>query len=268
MYFTLTGILGNSGLTSAMLSFISAKKVTNPIFYLASLLENGTNRTSMRAINTSLVSAGVSKKSANVTQAVNVVNEGDSGSIASFNANSTTAAEKFTHVTEEIEFWKSNPYVDSFAEYVTNCDEIKEWADSNSIKFDAYYARCRDVANVATPEEIADYMVATFDTLKLVDYVTTEKFNTYSGFSPSIVNEFQLIADAAKRANKVQKIELIFAANGNDGANMRTYFIANPKLLAAYNTSKSKYNTLTLNNKTNLNFLGMTIYSYAGVSDL
>lgn len=260
-------ILGDTNAQNTLKSFLLTKKVTQPIFYMGSLLSSGTNRTNMRAFNTQLHTAGITKRSANVTQA-SAVDTNDPASKASFNIGCTSDSQKFTHLTEEAEFWHTNDYVANFAEYVDICDTIKAWTDANGVTFDAYFARCIDVAGVATPAEIADYLVATFDTLKLVDYITTDKFNTYKGFSPSIRTQFQLIADAAKRANKVQKIELIYAANGNNGENMRTYFQANPTLLPAYNTSKTEYNGIDFNNKTNLNFLGTTIYALSGVSDL
>lgn len=265
-----SSILGNTNEQNTLKTLLLAKKVTMPIFYMGSLLDNSSNRTYMRAFCTELNTAGITKRAANVTQATAV--NGDAGSKASYNNGCATAAEKFTHFVEEIEFYKSNPYVDSFTEYMTECNTIKTWCNANGVTYDAYFARCLDVAGITSPEAIADYMVATFDTLRLVDYISSEKFNTYKGFSPSIVTQFNLIADAAKRAGKVQKIELIFAANGNivDGVptNMRSYFIMNPTLIPAYNTSKSQYNSISINNKGNLNFLGQTIYALSGVSDL
>lgn len=264
-------ILGQSSPTTVLLNFLNVKQVTQPIFYLASLLDDSNNRTSMRAINTSLVTQGITNKAANVTQAVNVVNLADAGSIASFNENSN-AAQKFTTVVEEIEFYKTNPYVDSFAEYVANCDEIKEWADANGVTYQSYYARCRDVAGVATDTQIAAYMVETFETLKLVDYVSTSKFNQYNGFSPSIKAEIQLIANAAFEQGKVQNMELIFASQGNivngTPTNMRTFFQANPTLLPAYNQAISEYNRWSFANKEFINLQGMTIYALEGVADL
>ncbi|WP_288983722.1 hypothetical protein [uncultured Flavobacterium sp.] len=264
-------ILGNSTNENTLRDFLVEKNITQPIFYMGSLLSSGGNRTAMRAYNTTLNTYGIVERAANVTQASAVDTE-DPSSKASFNLGCTEDSQKFTHMAEEIEFYKSNPYVNNFTEYMAICDEIKEWCDDNGVIYNAYYARCEDVADITSPEDIADYMVATFDTLMLVDYVSTAKFETYQAFSPSIIAQFQLIADAANRAGKVQKIQLIFAANGNvvNGVptNMRTYYQANPQLIQSFNAAKSKYNTLTLTNKDNLNFIGQTIYSLEGVADL
>ena len=260
-------ILGDSGAEATLQSFLLTKKITQPIFYMGSLLSNSGNRTSMRAFNTSLNTAGIISRSANVTTAI-AVDENDPSSKASFNIGCTTDAQKFTHYSEEIEYYKSNPYVNNFNEYIAICDTIKTWCDANNVIYDCYTARCVDVAGVTPPEEIADYLIATFDTIMLVNYISEAKFISYGGFSPSIIAQFQLFADAASRAGKVQKIKMLWAANGNAGVNMNSYFVANPTLIPAYNSAKSTYNGLSLNNKTNLNFLGQSIYSYSGVAGL
>jgi hypothetical protein len=264
-------ILGNTTNENTLRDFLVEKKITQPIFYMSTLLSSGSNRTAMRAYNTMLNTYGITERSANVTQASAVDTE-DPASKASFNIGCTEDSQKFTHFSEEIEFYKSNPYVNNFTEYMAICDEIKTWCDANNVIYNAYYARCEDVADITSPTDIADYMVATFDTLMLVDYVSTAKFETYQAFSPSIIAQFQLIADAANRAGKVQKIQLIFAANGNVvneiPTNMFSYYQANPQLIQSFNAAKSKYNTLTLTNKDNLNFIGQTIYSLEGVADL
>jgi hypothetical protein len=264
-------ILGDSGAETTLKNFLVEKVITQPIFYMGSLLDSSPNRTAMRAFCTELNTAGIVKRSANVTQAT-AVNTGDAGSKASYNNGCATDAEKFTNFRSEIEFYKSNPYVNSFAEFQTEADAIKTWCDSNNVTYDCYYARAEDVAGIATPEEIADYLVATFDVLCLVNYILPTKFATYGGFSPSIKAQFQLIADAANRASKVQKMDMIFASQGNIvggvPTNMRTYFVANPTLIPAYNAAKSTYNGLSLTNKNSLNFLGQTIYALEGVADL
>lgn len=261
-------ILPSPSLTTALRSFEVRKKINIPIYYMGSLLSDGGNRTLMRALLTANVAAGITKNGVNVTKAYNAVNTSNTASKASYNIGCNTSAQKFTHFFEEIEFYKANPYVDSFDEYKTECDSIKTWATANGVAFAAYYARCRDVAGITSPDSIASYLVRTYDVLMLVNYCTPTKFATYGGFSPSIKTEFQLIANAAKRYGKVQKMQMIFAANGNGGDNMGDYFIQNPTLLPAFNSATSTYNTWSFTNKSSINFQGMTIYSYSGISDL
>lgn len=264
-------ILGNGTAETTLKDFIVEKNITQPIFYMGTLLSNSSNRTAMRAFNTSLNSVGIVERSANVTSAI-AVDEEDPSSKASFNIGCTTNAQKFTNFTEEIEIWKSNPYANNFTEYMAICDEIKTWCDENNVIYDVYIARCLDVAGITPPEEIADYIVATFNTILFVNYVSEAKFITYGGFSPSVIAQFQLFADAANRAGKVQKIKMLFCANGNvvNGVptNMRSFFVANPTLIPAYNSAVSTYNSISLNNRDNLDFLGQAIYSLEGVADL
>lgn len=266
-------ILGNETAETTLKDFIVEKNITQPIFYMGTLLSNSSNRTAMRAFNTSLNSVGVVERSANVTSAI-AVDEEDPSSKASFNIGCTTNAQKFTNFRSEIEFYKANAYVDSFAEFMVIADEIKTWCDANNVTYDCYYARAKDIATVnpMTPEEVADYLVATFDVLCLVNYILPSKFATYGGFSPSIVAQFQLIADAANRAGKTQKMDMIFASQGNivNGTpeNMRDFYVANPTLIPSYNSAKSTFNGLSLTNKDNINFLSQTIYARQGVYDL
>ena len=264
-------ILGNGTAENALKSFLLTKKITNPIFYMGSLLSSSGNRTAMRSYNTALNTAGIVKRSVNVTQAT-AVDTNDPASKASFNIGCSTAAEKFTNFRSEIEFYKSNPYVNSFAEFMTEANTIKAWTDANGVTYDCYYARAEDVSGAMTPTEVADYLVATFDTLCLVNYILPSKFATYGGFSPSIKTQFQLIADAAKKAGKVQKMDMIFAAQGNvvNGVptNMRDFYVANPTLISSYNTAKSTFNAWTFTNKSSINFLSQTIYARTGVYDL
>lgn len=267
-------ILPSPSLTTELRAFEIEKQITIPIYYMGSLLSVSGNRTLMRALLSTNVTQGITTNGVNVTQASNAVDTENPASKASFNNGAANNSEKFTHFFEEIEFWKSNPYVTSFAEYQTQCDEIKEWTDSNGVTFCVYFARCRDCATVSpqNPEDIATYLVDTFDTLMLVDYVDTDKFNRYNGLSPSIRAEIELIATAAKNAGVVKKLNVIFAANGNlvddVPTNMRSYFVANPTLLPAYNQMLSEYNNWDFDDKEFLDFQGMTIYSYSGISDL
>ena len=271
IYVSLTGILGSATPTTNLKNWSVSKGITNPILYLAALLDNGTNRTSMRTLNTELNTLGITKRSANVTQSTNAINEADAGTPAAYNVGCTTAAEKFTNFSQEWEFWKSNPYGD-FATFKTNDLAIYNWCLANNVKYDIYVARCKDVAGVSTPEQVASWLVTYHDTIYLVDYVSTEKFNTYSGLSDGIKAQIQLFANAAKAAGKVQKMQILWASEGNvvSGVptNMYTYFVANPTLIPAYNTFKVAYDAWIFANKTSINFLGQNIYAYDSIKSL
>lgn len=271
IYVSLTGILGSATPTNSLKTWLVNKGITNPIFYLAALLDNGTNRTSMRTLNSELNTLGITKRSANVTQSVNAINLADAGTPAAYNAGCATAAEKFNAFSQEWEFWKSNPYGD-FATFKTNDLAIYNYCQANSIEYNIYIARCKDVAGVSTPEQVADWVVAKHENIYLVDYVSTAKFNTYSGLSDGIKTQLQLIADAAKRANKVQKVQILWASEGNvvDGVptNMYTYFVANPTLIPAYNAFRTAYNAWSFANKTSINLNGQNIYAYDSIKSL
>lgn len=286
IYVPLTGILGSSTPTNALKTWLSSKSITNPIFYVGSQLDDSSKRTAMRTLNTDLNTAGITKRSVNVTQSVNAINESDAGTPAAFNVGCATAAEKFTCFSQEWEFWKSNPYGD-FATFKANDLAIYNYCVANNIEYNIYVARCKDVSYVPAvivnnvvitpqvgfaPEEVALWLVQKHETIYLVDYVSTEKFNTYSGLSDGIKTQIQLFANAAKTAGKTQKMQILWAAEGNivDGVptNMYTYFVANPTLIPAYNTFKIAYDDWNFSNKTSLNFQGQNIYSYTGIKDL
>jgi hypothetical protein len=262
-------ILSNSGAETTLKNFLVSKKVDNPIFYMGSLLGDSGNRTAMRAFNTSLNTALVTKRSVNVTTDSAV--DGSTSSKSKFNEDCTTSAQRFTAFSQEWEFWKSNPYGD-FDTFKTNDLAIYNWCLANNVKYDIYVARCKDVAGVSTPEQVASWLVTYHDTIYLVDYVSTEKFNTYSGLSDGIKTQIQLFANAAKLAGKTQKMQILFASQGNvvSGVptNMRTYFQANPTLTPAYTKFKNAYNAWSFTNKSNISFTGLNIYALEGVADL
>lgn len=271
IYVSLSGILGSATPTNALKTWLSAKNITNPIFYVGSQLDDSSKRTAMRTLNTELNTAGIVKRSVNVTQSVNAINLSDAGTPAAYNVGCATAAEKFTCFSQEWEFWKSNPYGD-FATFKTNDLAIYNYCQANNIEYNIYVARCKDVAGVSTPEQVALWLVQKHDTIYLVDYVSTDKFNTYSGLSDGIKTQLRLFADAASAAGKVQKIQILWASEGNvvDGVptNMYTYFVANPTLIPAYNTFKTAYDAWSFPNKSSLNFTGQNIYAYDGIKSI
>lgn len=266
-----TTILPDGAKRTALKTFLPNKRVTKPIFYLGSLLDNSSNRTLMRTLNTELNQLGITKRHANVTQSVNAINLSDSGTPAAYNVGCVTAAEKFTGFSQEWEFWKTNPYGD-FATFKTNDLAIYNYCQANGLTYDIYVARCKDNAGAFTPEQVADWLVAYHDTIYLVDYVSTSKFNTYKGLSGGIKEQIQLIADAAKRANKVQKMSILWASEGNlvngVATNMRTYFEINPTLIPAYNEFKIVFDKWKFNNSSSVKFTGQNLYGYDGVKDL
>jgi len=260
-------VLGDNTKETALKTWLSTKGITMPIFYLSTYLDDSGNRTKMRTLNIALNTQGITKRSANVTQSINAINLADAGTPAAYNVGCATAAERFNVFSQEWEFWKYNPYGD-FATFKTNDLAIYNYCQANNIQYDIYVARCKDVAGVSTPEQVADWLVAKHDTIYLVDYVLTSKFNTYKGLSDGIKVQIQLIADAAKRANKVQNMVILWASEGNNGDNMYTYFVANPTLIPAYNTFKVAYNAWSFTNKASINMQGQNIYAYDSIKAL
>jgi hypothetical protein len=271
-------VLGNNTNETNMRTFLSAKSIGAPIFYLSNYLDDAGNRTAMRALNTLLNTAGVSQRGANVTQSVNAINLADEGTPAAYNVGCATAAEKFTFFSQEWEFWKSNPYGD-FATFKTNDLAIYNHCADNNLKYHIYVARCEDQAGISEPEEVADWLVngdeenpISHDVIYLVDYVSTAKFNKYKGLSDGIKTQIQLIANAAKNTGKVQKIMPLWASQGNVvggvPTNMFTYFQANPTLIPAYNTFKTAYDGWKFTNKTSVKFIGQNIYAYDSLKAL
>lgn len=261
-------ILGNNLPELLMKNFFINKGINQPIFYLSNLLDSTSGRTAMRSLNTTLNNFGITKRAANVTKSVNAINLADPGTPAAYNAGCSTAAEKFTVFTNEVEWWKSNPYFASFDLFAADNENIYNFTVANNIENNAYFARCKDVAGVRSPEYIADWLVARHENLLLVDYVSTEKFNTYKGLSDGIKTQLQLIGDAAKRANKIQKMQILFASEGNNGDNMYTYYVANRNLINSFTTFKTAYDAWSYSNKSNINMVGQTIYAYDSIKSL
>ena len=265
-------LIGDSNAKLALRSFITAKNLTSIIYYTGSSLDNSTNRAYLRALNAQISI----EKGANVTKSINAITTSDLGTPAGYNTTCLNANEKFTMFSQEWEFWKSNPNGDWEA-FKTNDLAIYNFCQANNIVYNIYVARCKDPkVGGASPEEVADWLVAKHDTIYLVDYCTTDKFNTYQGLSPGIQTQIQLIADAAKRFNngagKVQKISILWASEGNlvNGVpeNMRTFFAQNPSLIQAYTQFKVVYDNWTFTNKASVQFVGQNIYAYSSLKDL
>lgn len=265
-------LIGDTDAKIALRSFITSKKLTSIIYYTGSSLDNSTNRAYLRALNAAITIT----KGANVTKSINAITESDLGTPAGYNTTCLNDNEKFTMFSQEWEFWKSNPNGDWEA-FKTNDLAIYNYCQSHNITYNIYVARCKDPkVGGATPEQVADWLVAKHDTIYLVDYCTTDKFNTYQGLSAGIQAQIQLIADAAKRFNngagKIQNMAILWASEGNvvNGVpeNMRTFFVQNPSLIAAYTKFKAVYDNWKFTNKDNVKFVGQNIYGYNGIKDL
>ena len=270
-----TGILGNATEETKLKSFIPRKKINDLTFYIGDLFLDSAKRTAFRALATSLRTAGQTRIGSNVTKKENCI-DNVVGTEAHYNAECTNANQKINVFTQEGEPWHENDSFDSFAEYKANDDLILAYCKANNITYDVYLARCRDVAGVATDAQCADQAVL-HDTIFLVDYVSTTKFNTYSGLSDGIKEQLTLISAAAGRwvnpdtlaVGKTQKVVILYASEGNAGANMATYFQQNPSLLPAndkFQLAYKNWNATAVKSK--LSVKGMKIYAYTGIKNL
>lgn len=265
-----TDILGNPSNTSSLNLYLNTKKINGVIVYLASLLDDAGKRASMRDLNTAWSSLGIANRSANVTQSVNAINIADLGTPGGFNTTCTTVGQKFTSMTSEIEWWKpTNPYFSNFDDFIADNILIYDFCQANNLKNNAYIARFKDGGGSRTAEYCADWCVAHYDVINLVDYVSTEKFITYKGLSDGIKTQLILMGEAAKRIGKVQKFNILFASEGNivSGVptNMKTWFDSHPLILDSYDTFTSAYNSWTTNAKTGLKKSGQNIYAQEGL---
>jgi len=256
-------VLGVPEAEAALTSYAQSVKINDLTFYMGSLLDNSGNRTAMRAYLSTLTSLGFTRRASNVTQPSGCIYLSNSGSEASYNAACSTAAQKFTGFTQEWEFWHTNPY-GTFSTFKAKDDSILAYCTANSMYYDIYVARCRDYTATFTDAQVATQMVK-HETIFLVDYVSTAKYNTYKGLSDGIKTQLNLIGAAAKGASKIQKVCILWASEGNAGANMESYFIANPKLLPAYNGFMTAYNNWSSTNKAFLNITGQKIYATTGL---
>lgn len=256
-------VLGNSGEEASLKTYLLSVKINDLTFYMGSLLDNSGNRTSMRSYMSSLTTAGFTRRASNVTQATGCIYPLKVGTEAYYNAGCATAAEKFNGFTQEWEFWHDNPY-GTFDTFKVKDDSILAYCTANSMYYDIYVARCRDYTGTY-PDSAVARQVVKHETVYLVDYVSTSKYNTYKGLSDGIKTQLDIIGAAAKKAGKVQKVCILWASEGNDGANMETFFLANPTLLPAFNGFKTAYNNWSSTYKSSLNIVGQKIYATTGL---
>lgn len=256
-------ILGTPEAEASLKSYLLNTKINDLTFYMGSLLDNSGNRTSMRIYMASLTTAGFTRRASNVTQPTGCIYPLKVGTEAYYNAGCTTAGEKFNGFTQEWEFWHDNPY-GTFNTFKVKDDSILAYCTANNMYYDIYVARCRDYTGANTDAQVAAQMVK-HETIYLVDYVSTTKYNTYKGLSDGIKTQLNIIGAAAKLAGKVQKVCILWASEGNDGANMEVYFTNNPTLLPAYNGFKTVYNQWSSPYKSSLNIVGQKIYATTGL---
>lgn len=249
-------------------STVLANGINFVTYYMASLLDNGSNRTAMRSFLSGMVDSGVTRNFINTTQSANVINLSDAGSLASYQAGCANAKQKFTGCSSEIEFWApTNPYFDSFDEFTADNVQIYDYCKANGLEINGYIARFRDGYGVKLPTQVAEWCVSHYDTIFLVDYVSEAKFIQYSGLSTGIQAQIQLMADAAKKVGKVQKFCILWASTGNGGVNMGSWFASHPVLLDAFNIFRNAYNNWTFANKSSLSLTGQKIYNFSGLYD-
>ena len=261
-----SSILGNGGSQSALVNFISNKAMNDLTFYMGSLLNTSQNRTYMRSLVSQLHTAGQTRIFSNVTQAINCIDTNNPGTEASYNSGSS-ANEKFDGFTQEWEFWNSgNPYGD-FSAFMADDIQIYNYCQANNMKYDIYLSKCEDYTTTYTDTQIADHIVTYHDTVHLVAYISESTYNSNKGLSPVRKAQLELLGNAAMNNGKVQKFTILWAANGNSGINMRTWFQSNPSLIA-YTGFENEYNNWTSSAKSGLEFTGQKIYAYSGIYDL
>jgi len=261
-----SSILGDSTSEDNLTNFISAKRIDDLTFYMGSLLDTSGNRTSMRSLVSQLHLGGQSRVFSNVTQAVNCIDTGNPGTEASYN-NGSTPLERFDGFTQEWEFWNSsNPYGD-FSDFLIDDIDIYNYCQANGMKYDIYVSRCEDYSGTYTDQQVADHLVQYHDQIHLVAYISEATYNLNKGLNSTRKTQLELIGNAAIGAGKVQKFNILWAANNNGGVNMRSWFVQNPNL-NAYAGFESEYNAWESPAKEGLELIGQKIYAYSGIYDL
>jgi hypothetical protein len=261
-------VLGNSPAENTLKSFLVNKGFQAPIFYLSNLLDNPINRTSMRALNLSLNGLGVTNRSANVIQSINAIDESNLGTPAGFNTTCSSNSEKFNHFTSEAEFWHNNGYYATFDEFAVDAQLTYDYCNNNGIIYDAYVSRCLDLSGIRTPEYVADWLVKHFDTILLENYISTASFLSNDGMTNHVKIQLQLLADAAYNNNKIQKVQILFASEGNTGINMGSYYNSYPTLTPSFTIFENAYNALSYSNKDSIDLNGQSIFAYQSLKNL
>jgi hypothetical protein len=260
-------ILGFPLMEADLLDFIASKNMNDLTFYMSTLLNTSGNRTAMRALVTQLKNAGQTRVFSNVTQADNCINESDPGTEASYNNGCANNTEKFTGFTQEWEFWNSNNPYGPFADFIPDDIAIYNYCQANNMTYDIYVSRLEDYIGTYSDAEVAEHVVAYHDTVHLVAYITESTYNNNKGLSQVRKDQLILLGTAALAADKVQDFTILWAANGNNDVNMRTWFESNPDL-NAYAGFKQAYDAWSHPAKAGLNLVGQKIYAYSGISDL
>lgn len=257
---------------AAFIAFCLAKKFNALAFYdLSSVCGSGAGRTAFAAFLGECDAAGLTLRTGVGQTNDGLINLANNASRAYFNANYSP---KLQGITREWEFWKSNPN-GNFAAFMAESNTASTYCIANNLLHIIYLARCKDVAGAYTPEQVADYVVATFDEVNLVNYCNEVKYIENGGISPGYLAQLVLLGDAARRAGKVVKINVLVASQGNvvDGVptNLGTYFASHSNYWDFMTLFASKYNAIEVKNaagtnlKPYINANGGDIYGLAGL---
>ncbi len=259
-------ILGNSSAETNLTNFISNKYMNDLTFYMGNLLNDANNRNYMRGLISQIHNLGVSRVFSNVTQASNCIDESNPGTEASFN-NSAAANEKFDGFTQEWEFWNSNNPYGSFGAFINDDIAIANYCQANNLTYDIYVSRCEDYAGIYTENMVAEHLVLYHDTIHLVAYITEATYNSNKGLSLTRKTQLEYIGNAALQLGKVQRVTILWAAQGNSGVNMATWF-QNNTALNAFIGFETEYNAWTSSAKAGIELVGQKIYAYTGIQNL
>jgi hypothetical protein len=262
----MVNILGNSSEETNLLNFISNKYMNDLTFYMGSLLNDGTNRNYMRGLIDQIHNLGVSRVFSNVTQAVNCIDENNAGTEASFN-NSSLPNERFDGFTQEWEFWNSNNPYGSFGAFINDDIAIANYCQAKNLTYDIYVSRCEDYAVVYTDQQVATHVVQYHDTIHLVAYITEATYTSNKGLSAARKTQLDLIGNAALQLGKVQRVSILWAAEGNGGVNMGSWFQNNTDL-NAFIKFETEYNAWISSAKAGIELVGQKIYRYTGIKNL
>jgi hypothetical protein len=261
-----SSILGSAPIESDLISFIQNKGMNDLTFYMGNLLSTPQNETNMRSLASRLRNTGQNRILSNVIQAANSINLSP-GTEATYNNGCSNDREKFTGFTQEWEFWNSNNPYGSFGVFITDDVAIANYCQANNLTYDIYVSRCEDYADVYTPGQVATHVVQYHDIVHLVAYISEATYNLNKGLNTTRKTQLELLGNAALALGKKQKVTILWAANGNEGVNMRDWFVANPDL-NAYDGFITEYNNWSSFAKAGLDIVGQKIYAYSGISDL
>lgn len=260
---------------AAFTAFCVTKKFKRLSFYdLSSVCSSGAGRTAFAVFLAECNAAGLVVNTGVGQTNSGLIEMSNNASRAYYNANYTP---KLQGITREWEFWKSNPNGD-FSAFITESDLAATYCITNNILHIIYLARCKDVAGIYTPAQVANYVIDKYDEVNLVNYCDEEKYLQYSGLSSGYLAQIVLLGEAARLAGKVVKINVLVASQGNlvDGVptNLGTYFASHPNYWDYMMLFRSKYNATDVKNAAGQNLKpyididGGMIYGLVGLTTI